>query len=64
MSTVAARDLCPGDVIALDDYPCDVLDVYHDGSTHMTVVRWSVCPKDVIWLSSNTPVDVLGRLDD
>ena len=63
MSTVPANELSPGDVILMGEYPCDLIDVSHD-ATGMTYVRWSVCPRDVMWVSSNTPINVLGRLDD
>jgi len=59
---VAAGNLSPGDVLMLSDYPIDLIEVDH--YQRVTWLRWSVCEKDVMCVSNDTPMIVLNATDD
>ena len=59
---IPASDLSPGDVLMLSDYPIDLIEVDHS-HPRVTWIRWSVCEKDVMCVSSDTLMTVLNATD-
>jgi hypothetical protein len=60
---VLARDLCPGDVLLLGEYPVDLIEIDHS-RCGLVALRWSVCDRDVMVVSSATPMNRIGRLEE